>query len=66
MPVSADSPLGQVAVLLALMAGIAVVVGTIESVMARVKLLKVSQLLFGAGIVALLGFFISSTGALYR
>ncbi len=66
MPVSAESPLGQAAVLVALMAGIAVVVGTVESVMARVKLLKVSQLLFVAGIAALLGFFISSTGALYR
>jgi formate hydrogenlyase subunit 4 len=66
MPVSATVPIIQAGVLIGLMAGIAVVVGTVESVMARLRLLKVPQLLFGAGIAALLGFFISITGALHR
>jgi formate hydrogenlyase subunit 4 len=64
MPVSGHHPLIQVVALLALMTGIAVVVGVVESVTARVRLLRVPQLLLGAGIVALLGFFISISGAL--
>jgi formate hydrogenlyase subunit 4 len=43
---------------------IAVLVGLVESVMARLRLVKVPQLLFGAGVIALMGFFISVTGAL--
>jgi formate hydrogenlyase subunit 4 len=66
MPVSAPSPVLQSGVLLCLMVGIAVMIGTVESVMARVRLTKVPQLLFAAGIIALLGFFISITGLLSR
>jgi formate hydrogenlyase subunit 4 len=64
LPLSASAPLLQTIVLLALIALIAVVVGVVESVTARVPLLKVPQLLFAAGVIALLGFFISVTGAL--
>ncbi|MDC7225316.1 MAG: NADH-quinone oxidoreductase subunit H [Spirochaetales bacterium] len=38
---------------------VAVITGTVESVMARASLLKVPQLLFSAGIIAFLGFFLS-------
>ncbi len=64
LPVSNSVPLLQTITLLALMALIAVIVGLVESVTARVRLLKVPQLLFGAAVIALLGFFISVTGAL--
>jgi formate hydrogenlyase subunit 4 len=66
MPVAAGAPALQAGVLIGLMAAIAVLIGCVESLTARVRLLKVPQLLFVAGIVALLGFFISSTGAIYR
>ncbi len=64
LPVSSSSPLLQTIVLVALIALIAAIVGVVESSMARVPLLKVPQLLFAAGVIALLGFFISVTGAL--
>ena len=64
LPISSSAPLLQTSALLALIALIAVVVGVVESVTARVPLLKVPQLLFAAGVIALLGFFISVTGAL--
>jgi len=64
LPISGSAPLLQTIVLLALIALIAVVIGVVESVTARVPLLKVPQLLFAAGVIALLGFFISVTGAL--
>lgn len=64
LPVSSSNPVAQTIVLLALTAFIGVAVGVVESVTARVRLLKVPQLLFGAGVAALLGFFISVTGAL--
>lgn len=64
LPVSGSAPLLQTIALLALIALIAVIVGVVESVTARVPLLKVPQLLFAAGVIALLGFFISVTGAL--
>ena len=61
---ASSAPLLQTIMLLALIALIAVAVGLVESVTARVPLLKVPQLLFAAGVIALLGFFISVTGAL--
>jgi len=64
LPVSSGTPVLQVLVLFGLMIGIAFLVGTVESIMARVRLIKVPQLLFGAGVLALLGFFISVTGVL--
>ena len=45
---------------------IAITVGTVESIKARVRLVKIPHLLFSAGVVALMGFFISVTGALSR
>jgi formate hydrogenlyase subunit 4 len=54
----------QTILLLVLMALIGVAVGLVESVTARVRLIRVPQLLFGSGIIALLGFFISVTGVL--
>jgi formate hydrogenlyase subunit 4 len=64
LPIASSAPLLQTIVLLALIALIAAAVGVVESVTARVPLLKVPQLLFAAGVIALLGFFISVTGAL--
>jgi formate hydrogenlyase subunit 4 len=60
----ASGPMVQTIVLLVLMVLIAVAIGLVESLMARVRLVKVPQLLFGSGIVALLGFLISITGIL--
>ena len=57
LPVSTAHPAVQAALLFCLVAGIAVAVGVVESVMARLRL-------FGAGVAALLGFFVSVTGAL--
>lgn len=54
----------QTVMLLILMAAIAAGMGLVESLMARVRLVKVPQLFVGAGIVALLGFFITVTGIL--
>jgi formate hydrogenlyase subunit 4 len=48
-------------ILVVTMCLIAVFIGVIEFVMARVHLLKIPQLLFGAGVIALLGFFINIT-----
>lgn len=64
LPISSSAPLLQTIVLLALIALITVVIGVVESVTARVPLLKVPQLLFAAGVISILGFFISVTGAL--
>lgn len=64
LPISGSALLLPTIVLLALIALIAVVVGVVEAVTARVPLLKIPQLLFAAGVIALLGFFISVTGAL--
>lgn len=64
LPVPSSAPLLQAIMLAALIALIAAAVGVVESVTARVPLLKVPQLLFAAGVIALLGFFISVTGAL--
>lgn len=64
LPISSSASLLQTIVLLALIALIAVVIGVVESVTARVPLLKVPQLLFAAGVISILGFFISVTGAL--
>jgi formate hydrogenlyase subunit 4 len=63
-PLSGAAPLLQAIMILTLITLIAIVVGVVESVTARVPLLKVPQLLFAAGVIALLGFFISVTGAL--
>ncbi len=64
LPVPSSAPLLQAIMLAALITLIAAAVGVVESVTARVPLLKVPQLLFAAGVIALLGFFISVTGAL--
>jgi formate hydrogenlyase subunit 4 len=64
LPVSTAHPVMQAAVLAGLMALIGIAVGVAESCMARVRLLKVPQLLFGGGIIAMLGFFLSVTNAL--
>jgi len=64
LPVPGSAPVVQLAVVVALIAVVAVVVGVVESVTARLPLLKVPQLLFAAGVIALLGFFINVTGAL--
>jgi formate hydrogenlyase subunit 4 len=64
VPVSGSVPLLQTIVLLALIVLITAMVGVVESIMARLPLLKVPQLLFAAGVIALLGFFINATGAL--
>jgi len=64
LPDFAEASLLQFILLPALVGIIAVCIGIVESVMARVRLLKVPYLLFGAGVVALLGFFVSITGML--
>jgi formate hydrogenlyase subunit 4 len=66
MPSFVMNPIVQGGVLFCLAAAVAVLVGVVESSMARVRLLKVPQLLFGAGIIALLGFLVSLTAALSR
>jgi formate hydrogenlyase subunit 4 len=45
-----------------LMGIIACAIGVTEAVMARVRLIKIPRILFGAGVIALLGFFINVTG----
>ena len=64
LPATGFSPGVRVLALLSVMALIAVAIGTVESVTARARFIKVPQLLFGAGVIALMGFFISITGAL--
>ena len=64
LPSTGMSPFVQTLILLAIMGLIAVVIGTVESVMARIRLIKVPQMLFGAGVAALLGFFINVTKAI--
>lgn len=63
LPIPGYNPLLQLGMMLLIICGIAVAVGITESIMARVRLLKVPQLLFGAGVASLLGFFFSVTGA---
>ena len=60
----ASGLIAQTAALLILMALIAIAIVLVESFTARVRLIKVPQLLIGAGGVALLGFFISVSGIL--
>jgi formate hydrogenlyase subunit 4 len=64
LPVSGSLAALQVPALLLLTFIIAVAIGTVESVMARLRLLKVPQILMGAGVVALLGYLVSITGVL--
>jgi len=66
LPVSATQPILRTIVLLLLIGLVAIIVGIIESVTARVRLLKIPQLLLGAGVLAALGFFISVTHVLIR
>jgi formate hydrogenlyase subunit 4 len=66
LPAWVTHPIAQTAVLLAITAAVAGMVGTVESVIARVRLIKVPRLLFGAGVIGLIGFFIGVTGALSR
>ena len=53
-------------IVIALTVIIAITIGVVESVTARLRLIKVPQLLFGAGVAALMGFLISTTGGLMR
>lgn len=64
LPVFHFSIIPQTILLLGIIMIIAVLIGVVESVMARVRLLKVPQLLFGAGVIALLGIFINITKVL--
>ncbi len=58
-------PPGARLIALACLVGLtAASVGAVESVMARLRLVKVPQLLFSAGVIALVGFFIGVTGVL--
>jgi formate hydrogenlyase subunit 4 len=57
-------PAAETVALLALMVLVAIMIGLVESLTARVRLIKVPQLLFAAGVIALLGFFVSATGVL--
>jgi formate hydrogenlyase subunit 4 len=66
LPASLTGPIAQTSALLIITAAIVIVVGIVESVMARVRLVKVPRMLFGAGIAALIGYFIGATGALPR
>jgi formate hydrogenlyase subunit 4 len=64
LPPLSSNPNIQTGCLLLLIVMIAVTIGVVESIMARWRLVKVPQMLCGAGVVALLGFFVSATGAL--
>ncbi|MBN2720182.1 MAG: NADH-quinone oxidoreductase subunit H [Proteobacteria bacterium] len=55
LPVRFGNPLGDTALIAAGIGGIAVLIGIVESTMARLRLLVVPQLLVGAGIMSLLG-----------
>ncbi len=57
-------PVAQVVLLFIILASIAVLIGAVESMMARVRMARVPQLIIGAGIVALLGFLVSVTNIL--
>lgn len=59
LPTAILSPAAAVGLSLLAMPLIAVAIGIVESLMARASLLKVPQLLFSAGIIAFLGFFLS-------
>lgn len=43
---------------------IAVIIGIVESIMARSQLYRIPQILFGAGVISFLGFFIIVTDVL--
>jgi formate hydrogenlyase subunit 4 len=60
----ASVPGAETVLLLGLMALVAIAIGLVESFTARVRLIKVPRLLFSAGLVALLGYFVSVTGIL--
>lgn len=64
MPLMHPGKLLQIPAFCCLVALIAIGIGTVESVMARLRLVKVPYLLFSAGVIALMGFFISVTGVL--
>jgi formate hydrogenlyase subunit 4 len=65
-PLEGLPPIIRTGLLLALVALVAVAAGIVESVMARLRLVKIPHLLFSAGVIALLGFFMNVTGALTR
>ncbi|MBN2804154.1 MAG: NADH-quinone oxidoreductase subunit H [Deltaproteobacteria bacterium] len=54
----------QLAVSAAVIAFIAVLIGIVESVFARVSLIKIPQFIITAGVIALMGFFFSATRVL--
>lgn len=64
MPLFHPGKFWQIPVFFCLVAVLAIGIGAVESVMARLRIVKVPQLLFGAGVIALMGFFISVTGVL--
>jgi formate hydrogenlyase subunit 4 len=64
VPVPVEQSMLHLVALLSVMFLIAVSIGVVESVMARVRLTRVPLVLFGAGVIALLGFFVNVTGAL--
>lgn len=57
LPLNALSPLAKSGALLASIFGVAIVVGIVESTMARLRLQRVPQLLVGAGALAFLALF---------
>jgi formate hydrogenlyase subunit 4 len=64
LPVHANSPAIDLGLTLAIMAAITVSVGVVESVMARLRLLKVPQLLMGAAALAVLALLSGKDGLL--
>ena len=54
----------QTGIIMVIMVLIVIIVGIIESIMARTQLYKIPQILFTAGIISLLGFFIIVTDVL--
>ncbi len=64
LPVHGNGMIAQAAAMLIIIVLIAFIIGMVESLTARVRLLKAPQLLFGAGTIAILGFFFNITGIL--
>jgi formate hydrogenlyase subunit 4 len=62
LPLASLSGVAHLLALAAAMALMAIAVGLVESFMARLRLIKIPQLLFGAAVIALLGFFINAAG----
>lgn len=65
LPIANSIHIVEIVLLAIIMLIITISIGIVESVMARVKLLKIPQLILGAGIIAMLGFFINISGMFY-